>query len=69
MTGQIIAFPNREIILSKLRAAEAEIYLVVISNQDDESSTELWGVIEKLTRSHLADRGAHGGMFHDAADC
>jgi hypothetical protein len=47
MSAQIIAFLRREAIVSKLKAAEAELQLVV-EEEEDSAASDLWGVIERL---------------------
>ena len=48
MSAQIISFPGREAIVSKLKAAEAELQLVVEEEEDSAAASDLWGVIERL---------------------
>jgi hypothetical protein len=48
MPAQIISFPRQEAVVSKLRAAEAELHRVVEEEEDGEAASDLWGVIERL---------------------
>jgi hypothetical protein len=48
MSAQIISFPRQQAIVAKLKAAEAELQLVVREEANSEAASDLWGVIERL---------------------
>jgi hypothetical protein len=48
MSAQIISFPRQQAIVAKLKAAEAELQLVVREEENSEAASDLWGVIERL---------------------
>jgi hypothetical protein len=48
MPATILSGTELEAVVSKLRAAEAELYLVIEEEEDGEAASDLRGVIESL---------------------
>jgi len=48
MSAQILSRTERENVVNKLRAAEAELQRVAEQEEDTEAASDLFGVIEKI---------------------